>query len=389
LSAYSLEWQLLADGMPVQAGSIDDLVLNPHDSAQLQLPYSIVELCPEKELLLNVCFKLKKAEYLLPAGFKVASNQLTIRPAVFKALENKNCVPVNGSIPTPVINDKDWLYLQVNGDNFAIEFNTQSGYLTKYVVDGIERMVEGSELTPNFWRAPTDNDMGADLHRKFVVWRNPEIRLLKLDKGVENNQVVVKAEYDMKAVSAKLYLTYTISNTGAILVNEKLVASPDAKVAEMFRFGMRLQMPYNFDISDYYGRGPIENYVDRNHVTDLGLYRQTSDEQFYSYIRPQENGNKTDVRWWKQVNKGDRGLMIRSDAPLSMSALHYTMESLDDGWDKDQRHSPEVPKSDATNLCIDQAQMGLGCVNSWGAWPRPEYRLPYKDRSFSFLLMPR
>jgi len=250
-------------------------------------------------------------------------------------------------------------------------------------------MKEGSELTPNFWRAPTDNDMGASLQRRFAVWNNPEIKLVKLDKTIENGQAVVKAEYDIKAVTGKLFLTYKISNTGSILVTQQLVASKDAKVAEMFRFGMRLQMPYNFDISDYYGRGPIENYADRNHVTDLGLYKQTADEQFYPYIRPQETGNKTDIRWWKQVNTAGRGLLIRSEAPLSMSALHYTMESLDDGWDKDQRHSPEVPKSDATNLCIDQVQMGLGCVNSWGAWPRPEYRLPYKDYSFSFLLSPR
>lgn len=389
LSAYQLEWQLLADGAPVQAGVLSDLKVNAHDSVVVQLPYQLATVCPSKELLLNVSFKLKTADLLLPAGFKVASNQLSVRPATFQALELKNCEPSNVVIPQPTIRDNDWQFLQINGENFAIEFNKWSGYLTKYKVDGVDLMVEGSELKPNFWRAPTDNDMGAELHRKFKVWNNPEIKLVKLDKAVENSQVVVKAEYDIQAVSAKLYLTYTISNTGAILVNQKLVASKDAKVADMFRFGMRLQMPYNFDLSDYYGRGPIENYVDRNHVTDLGLYKQTADEQFYSYIRPQENGNKTDIRWWKQVNKGGRGLMIRSDAPLSMSALHYSMESLDDGWDKDQRHSPEIPKADATHLCIDQAQMGLGCVNSWGAWPRPEYRLTYKDYSFSFLLLPR
>jgi len=389
LSSYMLEWQLLADGEPVQAGAVTDLKVNAHDSLTVQLPYDLTTVCPSKELMLNIAFKLKSAENLLPAGFKVASNQLTVRPATFQTLELKNCTPSNVEIPQPTIQDNDYHFLQVNGDNFAIEFNKWSGYLTKYKVNGMDLMKEGSELTPNFWRAPTDNDMGASLQRKFAVWNNPEIKLVKLDKAIENGQAVIKAEYDIKAVSGKLYLTYTISNTGSILVNQKLVASKDAKVAEMFRFGMRMQMPYNFDISDYYGRGPIENYIDRNHVTDLGLYKQTADEQFYPYIRPQETGNKTDIRWWKQVNIGGRGLMIRSEGPLSMSALHYTMESLDDGWDKHQRHSPEVPKSDALNLCIDQYQMGLGCINSWGAWPRPEYRLPYRDYSFTFLLSPR
>lgn len=389
LSAYMMEWQLLADGEPVQAGCVTDLKVNAHDSIAVQLPYDVSTVSPSKELLLNVSFKLKSTENLLPAGFKVASNQLSVRPATFLALELKNCEPSNVVIPQPTLKENDYKFLQVNGSNFAIEFNKFSGYLTKYTVNGVDLMMPGTEMTPNFWRAPTDNDMGANLQRKFAVWNNPEIKLTKLDKTVENGQVVVKTEYEMKAVSGKLYLTYTISNTGSILVNQKLVASKDAKGAEMFRFGMRLQMPYSFDISDYYGRGPLENYADRNHVTDLGLYKQTADEQFYSYIRPQETGNKTDIRWWKQVNMAGRGLMIRSEAPLSMSALHYTMESLDEGWDKDQRHSPEIPKSDATNLCIDQVQMGLGCVNSWGAWPRLEYRLPYKDYSFSFLLLPR
>jgi len=388
LSAYLMEWQLLADGEPIQAGVVTDLRVNVHDSVAVQLPYDLSSVCPTNELLLNVSFKLKTAENLLPAGFKVAANQLSVRPATFQALELKNCEPSNVVIPQPTIKENDLKYLRIFGERFAIEFNKFSGFLTKYAVNGVDLMMPGTQMTPNFWRAPTDNDMGASLHRQFAVWNNPELQLVKLDKTIENGQVVVKAEYDMKAVSAKLFLTYQISNTGSMLVNQQLVASKDAKVSDMFRFGMRLQMPYSFDISDYYGRGPVENYVDRNHVTDLGLYKQTADEQFYSYIRPQETGNKTDIRWWKQVNRAGRGLMIHSEAPLSMSALHYSMESLDDGWDKDQRHSPEVPKSDATNVCIDQAQMGLGCVNSWGAWPRPEYRLPYKDYSFNFLLVP-
>jgi len=240
LSAYMMEWQLLADGDPVQAGALTDLKVNAHDSVAVQLPYDLTKVCPSKELLLNVTFKLKSAEYLLPAGFKVASNQLSVRPATFQALELKNCEPSNVMIPQPTIKENDYQFLQVNGYNFAIEFNKWSGYLTKYTVDGVDLMMPGSEMTPNFWRAPTDNDMGAELHRKFKVWNNPEIKLVKLDKTVENGQVIVKAEYDIKAVSAKLNLTYTISNTGAILVTQKLVTTKDVKVADMFRFGMRL-----------------------------------------------------------------------------------------------------------------------------------------------------
>lgn len=138
----------------------------------------------------------------------------------------------------------------------------------------------------------------------------------------------------MKNVSAKLDLTYVINNKGAVKVAQKMTADPQAKVSHMFRFGMQMQMPKTFETVEYYGRGPIENYSDRNHCTDLGLYRQSVDEQFYSYIRPQETGTKTDIRWWKQLNDAGRGLQIVADAPFSASALHYTIESLDDGWEK-------------------------------------------------------
>ena len=203
-----------------------------------------------------------------------------------------------------------------------------------------------------------------------------------------DNLIKIYADYEMKAVSAKLSLTYIINNKGAIQVTQKMTADPDAKVTPMFRFGMQMQMPKSFETVEYYGRGPIENYCDRNHCTPIGIYRQSVDDQFYPYIRPQETGTKSDIRWWKQLNAAGTGLQIVADAPFSASALHYTIESLDEGWSKQQGHSPEVEKADLTNLCIDKKQMGLGCVNSWGAWPLPEYQLPYGDYEFTFILTP-
>ena len=156
----------------------------------------------------------------------------------------------------------------------------------------------------------------------------------------------------------------------------------------MFRFGMQVQMPDSYVQSIYYGRGPVENYVDRNNAAFIGKYKQNVDEQFYSYIRPQETGTKTDIRWWKQVTKGGFGLQFTSDAAFSASALNYSIASLDDGVDKDQRHPADVDKAGYTNLCIDKMQMGLGCVNSWGALPLEKYRLPYGDYEFNFLITP-
>jgi len=159
-------------------------------------------------------------------------------------------------------------------------------------------------------------------------------------------------------------------------------------VPDMFRFGMQLQMPEDEDRIKYYGKGPFENYVDRDHASFVGVYDQTVDEQFYPYIRPQETGTKTGVRWWQQVNRGGTGLKFYSDTSLSMSALHYSIESLDDGMVKHQRHSQLVPRVDYTNVCIDKVQMGLGCINSWGALPMEKYRLHYGDYEFSFIIEP-
>ena len=386
LSAYYMEWQVLKDGKIIRTGRVDDLKIAPQETAKITL--NIGKTCTCKEWLLNVSYKLKNREGLLPAGFTVAKNQLTLNDYKAPSMDLKNVETTNVATVVPQIIDNQYHYLIVKGNNFVAEFNKQNGYLSKYAVDGTEMLKEGAALTPNFWRAPTDNDMGAGLQNKYAAWKNPGLKLISLNSKTENDQIVVNAEYDMKNVSAKLYLTYVINNEGAIKVTQKMTADKNATVSPMFRFGMQMQMPKCFETVEYYGRGPVENYSDRNHSTDLGIYRQSVDEQFYSYIRPQETGTKTDIRWWKQLNAGGNGLKVVGDAPFSASALHYTICSLDDGEQKDQRHSPEVQKADLTNLIIDKAQMGLGCVNSWGALPLPQYMLPYGDYEFTFILTP-
>lgn len=386
LSAYYMEWVVLANGKAVRSGRVENLNVAPHQTAKIKL--DLGKVCECKEWLLNVTYRLKQKEGVLPAGYAVAKDQLVLNAYKAPALELKNVETVNVETVVPQVQENDWNYLIVNGEDFRMEFNKHSGYLSRYRVAGLELMNEGAALTPNFWRAPTDNDMGAGLQHKYAVWKNPELKLTSFKWESKDGQIVVYADYDMKQVSAKLNLTYVINNKGAVKVTQKMTVDPQAKVSPMFRFGMQMQMPKSFETVEYYGRGPIENYSDRNHSTDLGIYRQSVDEQFYSYIRPQENGTKTDIRWWKQLNAANRGLQIVADAPFSASALHYTIESLDDGWGKDQRHSPEVEEADLTNLCIDKAQMGLGCVNSWGAWPLPQYQVPYADYEFSFVLTP-
>ncbi len=388
LSAYYMEWQLLANGAVMQTGVVQDLNVAPQQTATLKLNLNTEKICPCKELLLNVTYKLKAAETLMPAGSTVAYDQLTIRPYTAKALELKNQKASNLDIVVPVIKDNDHNYLIVEGENFIIEFNKHNGYLSRYEADGMQLLNPGAQLTPNFWRAPTDNDYGAGLQHRYAVWKNPGLKLTSLKQSIENEQAIVQAEYEMKAVKGKLFLTYVINNGGAVKVTQKMEAGKEEKVSDMFRFGMQMQMPENFNEVEYYGRGPVENYADRNHSTLIGKYRQTVAEQFYPYIRPQETGTKTDLRWWRVLNISGNGLQFVGDAPFSASALNYSIESLDDGVQKDQRHSPEVAKAPFTNLCIDKVQMGLGCVNSWGTLPLEKYRVPYQDYEFSFILTP-
>ena len=263
----------------------------------------------------------------------------------------------------------------MTGEDFRIEFDKHNGYLCLYEADGLSYLKEGSVLKPNFWRAPTDNDFGAGLQNRYRVWLNPELKLTSLDQRMENGLAVVEARYDIPAVQGQLALTYVINNRGAIQVTQQLKADKGMKVSDLFRFGMQLQMPRSFETLEYYGRGPVENYADRNHNTFLGRYRQSVDSQFYPYVRPQENGNKTDLRWWRVLNVGGSGLEIKAEAPFSASALHYTVESLDEGTKKIQRHSNEVEQADR-------------CIDSWGALPLEKYRLPYQDYSFTFTLTP-
>ena len=386
LSAYYLEWQLLKDGKVMRSGRVENLNVAPQQTVQIKLP--IGNTCQCAEWLLNIVYKLKNTEGLLPAGHAVAKQQLVVNPYKQPSMELKNQAKSNLDIVEPTLVENDMRYLIVDGEHFRIEFDKMNGYLSKYQVNGLDLMKEGSYLKPNFWRAPTDNDFGARLNWKYAVWKNPTIKLTSLQQRIVNQQAIIEADYELPEVSAKLSLTYTINNEGAIKVTQKMTTDKDAKVANMFRFGMQMQMPRSFDKVEYYGRGPVENYIDRKANADLGIYRQSVAEQFYTYIRPQETGTKSDLRWWKTLNMAGRGIQVVASKPFSASALHYTIESLDEGLYKKQGHSQEVEEADMTNFCFDLIQAGLGCEDSWGRIARPEYQVPYGDYEFTFILMP-
>ena len=378
---YLLTWEILVNGVTEQTGTINNLNAKPLETIKVQLPYSLEDEYTNKEVHLNVYFSLKKSEGILPAGQRVAGNQLVINEKTSQKLTNEN------KRFAGVLKVADNLSLDIIGENFTASFDKESGYLNNWIVGGDFVIQPGEALTPNFWRAPTDNDYGANIHRRFSAWKNPGIKLIDMGYETKDGQVIVTANYDMENVQAKLTLTYTISNTGAILVNQKMTTTKDAKVSALFRFGMQITLPKRYEQVKYYGRGPVENYNDRKSAAFVGIYEQTVDEQFHDYQRPQETGNKTDLRYYQLSDNRHNTLCITADTLFSASALHYRMSDLDDGNSKKQSHPEYLQKGD-TYVNIDLGQMGMGCVNSWGAWPLKEYQLPYQDYDFTFLLKP-
>ena len=411
LDAYYLDWQLLADGFPVQSGRIENLSVEPQTSCDIKVGYTLEDICPDKELLLNLSFKLKSAEGVLSAEFIVAKSQLSVRKGKMSNVELGNQVPRNQKIYIPNIVQDDINYLIIEGEDFRMDFNRHDGYLCRYDINGKPCLKQGGKLTPNFWRAPTDNDMGAETNRRYRVWHRPNMKLVNLDADTINQLVVVTAYYDISGIKpdpdtdlrrnevkqrneqledvpVSLYLTYTINNIGEIKVSQRMEVQSNIKISNMFRFGMQMQLPKTMEYITYYGRGPGENYADRNHAANIGLYKQTVAEQFYPYIRPQETGTKTDIRWWKLTERSGFGLLFTSAVPFTATALHYSIESLDDGLSKEQNHSELVPQVDYTNFCIDKLQSGVGCIDSWSHLPLQSYRVPAVNREFIFLIKP-
>lgn len=390
LSNYALYWSIIVDGKPVSQGMISDLIAAPQQRIRINLPYSAAELPERGELLLNVEYRLKSSDGLLSAGHVVARSQLSLREYSFdKPRVDVQMVDRFTPAGEVSVRDNDIHYLIVEGENVRLDFNRKTGYMTRYEVDGRRLLEKGASLRPNFWRAPTDNEFRNKTHIEQQVWKNPVINLKSLNHEFVDGLIKVNAMYDMPEVKSTLTITYTVNNVGEILVEQSMKTTPEAKVPGMFRFGMRMEMPEDFDHIDYYGRGPGENYVDRKSAAFIGQYSQSVEEQFYPYIRPQENGAKSDLRWWHQCDKGGWGLTLTSQTPFYASALWYTQESLDEGLVPVQRHSPEVEKQDFVTLCIDQVQYGLGCVTSWRHKPLPEYWIPYADYTFCFKMSPQ
>ena len=391
LSNYALAWSLEEDGVETQNGTIADLDVAAQQTKNFTIPYDKSKI-KGKEVFLNIDFRLKEAEPLLTAGQVMAYAQL---PVVTKQACSGDCSKMlaqgHGKKKMKLAAKKNNV-VAVTTPNLTFKIDRSTGLISEYAYNGKSLLGEGGTLKPNFWRAPTDNDMGAGLQKKFQAWKNPQMNLKNIDvkKDKKTNSVTILTSFDMPEVQGQMDITYVVfANTGAVKVTEDFKATEGAKVSDMFRFGMLMQMPYTMEKSNYYGRGPIENYSDRKDCMRIGVYTDDADNQYFPYIRPQESGTKSDIRWWKQTDATGLGLQVKSCTPFYASAIHFDTEELDDGDDKEQRHSFDLKKSKFTNLFLDSAHMGVGGENSWGAWPLEKYRVHYGNKTFTFTLIPQ
>lgn len=391
LSNYALAWSLEEDGVETQNGTIADLDVPAQQTKNFTIPYDKSKI-KGKEVFLNIDFRLKEAEPLLTAGQVMAYAQL---PVVTKQACSGDCSKMlaqgHGKKKMKLAAKKNNV-VAVTTPNLTFKIDRSTGLISEYAYNGKSLLGEGGTLKPNFWRAPTDNDMGAGLQKKFQAWKNPQMNLKNIDvkKDKKTNSVTILTSFDMPEVQGQMDITYVVfANTGAVKVTEDFKATEGAQVSDMFRFGMLMQMPYTMEKSNYYGRGPIENYSDRKDCMRIGVYTDDADNQYFPYIRPQESGTKSDIRWWKQTDATGLGLQVKSCTPFYASAIHFDTEELDDGDDKEQRHSFDLKKSKFTNLFLDSAHMGVGGENSWGAWPLEKYRVHYGNKTFTFTLIPQ
>lgn len=384
LSNCVLHWNIICDGRNIRSGVVSDINVGPQQKREVLLGYSADQLPPSGELYLNLTYILSSSEGILEAGEQIAYQQLPIR--TLSAESYIGNISDNGDQLTIVHNaDKS---CTVSSDKFSYSFDNQ-GFLSDIIIDGKHMLKEGSSIRPNFFRAPTDNDMGAWIQKHFSVWQNPLLLCEKYEVTMNNNGVIVSTQYSMPDVFSHLDIKYRINNEGIIELETSLRVDTTKKdIPGMFRYGVRFEMPDTYDKILYYGRGPIENYVDRKASQNIGLYYEDVDEQYYPYIRPQESGNKSDLRYYAVVDGSGRGLKFCSNEYFSASALPYTRENLSPWLDKKQYHSTDLSDERLTSVSIDLCQMGLGCVNSWGAWPLKQYQVPYGDYKQKIVIIP-
>src|SRR5574344_79468 len=397
-----LTWTVNVEGekSSVANGTADVSGINPQqrkmisDDALKSAIEDATSKYADKEITVNFAFISKNGAPLIDKSQTLSRQQFVLQPYKYPTVNDIIAKDVAANKKEKITKDETLSYVALTANGTTVTWGKESGMIEYLDVNGKPMLVDRVSVTPDFWRAPTDNDYGAGFQRRFKAWRNPYCKLNSLDcKDLDNVNKLVVAKYELPEVNAHLTMTYTFTPAGELIVNEALDVDTTAKnMPELMRFGMQLQMPQQYSSLSYYGRGPLENYIDRNNCTFIGNYDANVADQYYPYIRPQESGNKTDIRYWHVLDTpSGNGLEFFGIQPMECQSLNYTTADLDDGDVKEKtvnRHSGDLVPRDFTVVHIAAREMGTGCVNSWGAWPRREYQMPYKDYNFTFVIRP-
>lgn len=337
-----------------------------------------------EEITINFAFASDGSQPLVDKGQVMARQQIVLNGYEFDKVD----APANTGSKIEV--EETNSYVKVSAERMSVTIGKKTGMIDYLDVDGEPMLKFRESMTPEFWRAPTDNDYGASLQKKMRVWKNPQMNLKSFDKSESKDSVVLTANFEMPEVKAELMLRYRINAAGEVAVTEKMTTDKEAKVADLFRYGMQLQMPASFSKLEYYGRGPEENYIDRHSSAFIGKYETNVKDEYYPYVRPQESGNHTDIRYFSIFNPTTgKGITFEGYAPMECSAIPYLVEDLDAGIEKEHawgQHSGDLVEKGLVQLHIQQRQFGLGCIDSWGASPMEKYRMHYQDRCFSFVI---
>lgn len=337
-----------------------------------------------EEITINFAFASDGSQPLVDKGQVMARQQIVLNGYEFDKVD----APANTGSKIEV--EETNSYVKVSAERMSVTIGKKTGMIDYLDVDGEPMLKFRESMTPEFWRAPTDNDYGASLQKKMRVWKNPQMNLKSFDKSESKDSVVLTANFEMPEVKAELMLRYRINAAGEVAVTEKMTTDKEAKVADLFRYGMLLQMPASFSKLEYYGRGPEENYIDRHSSSFIGKYEANVKDEYYPYVRPQESGNHTDIRYFSIFNPTTgKGITFEGYAPMECSAIPYLVEDLDAGIEKEHawgQHSGDLVEKGLVQLHIQQRQFGLGCIDSWGSSPMEKYRMHYQDRCFSFVI---
>ena len=373
LSEYAFSYEVLCEGHSVASNEIKGVSCKAGESVivGVELPEKIAD----KEYMLNLYAKQNASHPLIPQDYVVATEQIVLSYYNF-----------DHTVPTGTLEiERGEGWLVAYAKEVGVLFNTRNGRLERYVADGRDIMVQLPE--PWFWRAPTDNDWGAGFQRTANVWRTNRGRTI--DSSVEEfeDRVVVRNVRELVDAPSLFTTTYTFMADGSLKVEVDWERKGEF-VPELPRLGMRMIFGEEYKNFTYYGRGPWENYSDRKESSFVGLYEQSTDEQLFPYVRPQESGNKSDVRWLELTNGESVGIRVEGLQPLSVSAMPYRSEDLDPGLTKKQMHYSDIEPRREVVLHVDLAQRGLGGDQSWGAEPHDPYRLTADNYSYGYIIRP-